>query len=94
MCYRQAFPDFDNSRKARALIDAGLIDVSWRHDAMPSFETPCGRYRVWVDYADKAKSEWGEGFVTLQVVDQFDGCDIVYSGESVMQAMAAVWGLA
>lgn len=53
--YRKEFPDFG---ELDVVLPIGFIDESWHNNACPSFRR--GNYVLYVDYADKSKSDFPE----------------------------------
>lgn len=63
--YHTEFPDFGD---LDVRLPAWLKDVSWKNDACPRFEGL--GLRLWIDYKDKAKSEFpGEPRFTVGPID-------------------------
>lgn len=56
MSYREEFPDFPP--ETMPAIPAAFLDISWHNDACPCFESAELRLILFVDYADKALSEF------------------------------------
>jgi hypothetical protein len=72
MSYQTAFPDFTLD----VTIPDGFRDDSYKNDAMPRFtrELPHGQtLTLWIDYADRALSEYPEGERFLVELLSFDG---------------------
>lgn len=74
MSYRDEFPDFGD---VDVTIPDGFQDLSWHNDTCPSFGMELPGYpesdprwiRVFIDYADKTKSEHPDNPRFLAVVD-------------------------
>lgn len=58
MTYKEEFPDF----VLDVALPANFEDRSWRNDLSPCFINDARGLCLWVDYADPADREFGEGF--------------------------------
>lgn len=52
MSYRTEFPEFARCPQVEQLLAAGFSDRSWHNDSCPSFVSPDGALRVWIEFAD------------------------------------------
>lgn len=55
MPYRDEFPDFDFDIPDVVTGEWDFEDVSWRHDACPSFV--CDVFVLWIDFSDRQRRE-------------------------------------
>ncbi len=97
--YQNQFPaDFAPPAELLAALAAGgWVDTSWGNDVSPSFCSPCGRFKLWIDHMDLDQREMGGKRFTVYKTDSLDQCPTdpdypwkVYATDSVERIIAHV----
>lgn len=83
MTYKTEFPDFELDVE----IPKGFNDVSWHNDVCPSFINRSLNLCLWIDYADKSKSEFPNSPHRFQLTEiDEEGCHVDFDGTKLLTA--------